>query len=322
MVLLFSSGYFLILNFQSLKLQRIIKQEINKGKLTSTADTFLNGFPFIPNLNVVGEPIAAQKARYLIHEKRYDEAIAILKSDKSSPFDTRIEYFLSMAYFEKNMPDSAIYYSHKVYEMKPLHFKNVSVLTNTMLMSGKQKEAEAILDQFMSHKRKDKDACLYACSFYDKTGSLDKAVIIIDSATVWFPKDTTVIRQKNYLLRKQVLSSSKATVDAALEAYRNKRYPEAINYLSKLLTIYPAYAEAREYRAFSYFYTREYTRSIEDVNILIAGGANRSNLYNLMGVNFYNLDNRDEACKNFTRAKNMGDRDGLANFTRYCQPIK
>jgi putative inorganic carbon (hco3(-)) transporter len=322
LILIAGSSYILILNFNSLKLQRIIKQEINTGKLTSPANMFVEGFPFIPNLNVVGEPIAAQKARYLINEKRYNEAISILKNDHASPYDTRPEYFLAMAYYEKKMPDSAMYYSGKVYEMKPYHFKNISILTNTMFQQGKATEAEKILEKYLSEKKKDKEASMFASSFYEKTGNIQKAINIIDSAGVWFPADTNVVKQKTYLHRRQVLITNKEIVDAALLAFREKKYQESIGYLNKLLNIYPSYAEAREYRAFSFFFQKEYAQSNGDLDILINSGNHRANLFNLRGVNFYNLGNLEEACKNFTIAKNMGDKDGTANYTRFCQTQK
>lgn len=322
LILLLGSSYLMYLNFRSLRLQRIIKQEINKGVLTSPADLFLKEFPGIPNLNVVGEPIAAQKARYLIHEKRYDEAISLLKNDHSSPYDTRPEYFLAMAYYEKGMTDSAIYYSQRVYEMKPRHFKNISILTNTLMGTGKQKEAEAILDKYMVQSRKEKDACLYASSFYDKTGSIDKAVKIMDSAVVWFPKDTTIARQKSFIQRRLVLSTSKPVLDAAVGAYFSQKYAEAIPLLSQLLVKYPSFPDAREYRAFSYFFLKDYTRSIEDVNALLAQGIKRPNLFNLLGVNYYNLGKKEEACTHFKTARDLGDKDGNENYIRFCQTVK
>jgi len=271
---------------------------------------------------VVGEPIAAQKARYLISEKRYNEAISLLKNDQSSPFDTRPEYFLAMAYFERKMPDSAIYYSRKVYEMKPLHFKNISILTNTMLQEGKEKEAEVILDGYLASGKLDKEVAIFASSFYDRSGSLQKAVSVIDTAAVRFPADTTIVKQRNYIHRRLILSENKVTVDAALEAFRAKRYSEAVGYLDRLLTIYPTYAEAREYRAFSHFFLNNYAKSVEDLKILISEGDRKANLYNLLGVNYYNLQKKDEACVNFKIARDMGDKDGTTNYARFCQQPK
>ena len=65
--------YIFYLNFESLKLQRIAKQELNAGTLTTPSEVFMNGFPFIPDINVEGEPIAVSKSRYLITEEKYQQ---------------------------------------------------------------------------------------------------------------------------------------------------------------------------------------------------------------------------------------------------------
>ena len=145
LVLLILSAYILMLNFQSLKLQRIIKDEMNTGKLTQSSDMFMNGFPWVPDINVVGEPIAAQKARYLINEKKYDKAIALLKKDHSSPYDTRPEYFIAMSYFNQGKLDSAYLYNQKVYEIKPNMFENLSMICGIFERTGRTKEAYLFL---------------------------------------------------------------------------------------------------------------------------------------------------------------------------------
>ncbi len=197
-----ASAWVLVQYFNSLKLQRIIKQEILRGKLTSPADKFLTGFPAIPNLNGEAEPIAVQKARFLLNEKRYQEAISLLKKDDSSPYDSRKEYFMAMAYMELKMPDSALYYSSKVYELKPNNFKNISIMTNIMQQQGRGAEAEPILDAFLEKHPKNVEALRYASGFYDRIGKLDKAVAAVDTAISVAPADTIVIKQKAYLDRK------------------------------------------------------------------------------------------------------------------------
>ncbi|OQB79911.1 MAG: O-Antigen ligase [Bacteroidetes bacterium ADurb.Bin123] len=313
------SAWVLVQYFNSLKLQRIIKQEILRGKLTSPADKFLSGFPAIPNLNGEAEPIAVQKARYLLNEKRYQEAISLLKDDRSSPYDSRKEYFMSMAYMELKMPDSALYYSQKVYELKPNNFKNISIMTNLMREKGMVAEAEAILDGYMEKHPRNVEALRYASGFYDRAGKLDKALAAIDTAFVLDPKDTIVIRLKTYLDRKFVTSKYKETFDAALAAFREKRYGESVRLFSQILDEKSDYLEAREYRAFSYFYLRDYAKSIADIRNLVENGVTRSNLYNLLGVNLYNSGNREDACTWFKAAMDQGDKDGTTNFNRYCK---
>lgn len=314
-----ASACVLVQNFHSLKLQRIIKQEILRGKLISPADKFLTGFPAIPNLNGEAEPIAVLKARYLINEKRYQEAISLLRTDNASPFDGRKEYFTAMAFMDMKMPDSALCYYSKMYELKPNNFKNISIMTNLMQQQGRAALAEQILERYLEKHPENLEALRYASGFYDWIGKPEKAVAAVNLAVSLAPEDTMVIKQKAYLDRKVVTSLYKATFDAAMEAYGEKRYGESVRLFSEILDEKPDYLEAREYRAFSYFYQRDYNKSNADLDYLIRHGTNRPGVYNLHGVNFYNLGKLDEACPWFKAAMEKGDRDGTNNYNRYCK---
>jgi putative inorganic carbon (hco3(-)) transporter len=321
-LLITASVYILILNFYSLKLQRIVQTEITRGILTSPASLFVNGFPDIPNLNSVGEPIAVNKARYLINEGQYEKAIEILKNDNSSPYDARKEYFLAMAYAKLNISDSAIAYCRKVYGLKPNHTKNVLLLCNLLKLKGEQNQSETILDKYLISNKVNKEAWIFASGFYEKSGNMLKAVTIMDTAAKYFPDDTMVIKQKSVLDRKAVIVLNKVLYDKASSAFNEKKYRDAAGYYSELLSIAPGFAEARNFRAYSYYFLKEYTKSNLDLDILISGGESRSALFNLRGVNFNNLGNKDEACNNFKIAAGMGDKDGLNNYARFCQPVK
>jgi putative inorganic carbon (hco3(-)) transporter len=312
------SAWVLVQYFNSLKLQRIVKQEILKGKLTSPASMFLEGFPAIPNLNGEAEPIAVQKARYLLNEKRYKEAISILQYDHSSPFDSRPEYFMAMAYMELKKPDSTLFYSKKVYELKPNNFKNITILTNTLHQEGRSEEAEIILGKYLAKHPDSNEALRYASGFYDRAGNIQKATALIDSAAIRFPNDTTIVKLKTNLNRRLNYSLHKETFDIALAAFKAQKYVESARLLSTILAVTPSYPEAREYRAFSCFYLKEYAKSNIDLDFLLAYGVNGSNLLNLRGVNYYNLGNVEEACKNFKAAMEKGDKDGITNYNRFC----
>ena len=323
-----AAAWVLVQNFNSLKLQRIVKQEFLKGKLTSPASMFLEGFPAIPNLNGEAEPIAVQKARYLVNEKRYEEAISLLKNDHSSPYDSRPEYFIAMAYLELKKPDSTLIYSQKVYELKPNNYKNITMLTYTLYKEGRSEEAEVILEKYLAKHPDNREALLYASGFYDREGKIRKAMALIDSAATYFPNDTTVMRLKNNLERRLNYSLHKEAFDAALTAFSAQKYVESARLFSIILAVTPSYQEAREYHAFSCFFLKEYAKSNADVDLLLNSevnrpnllnsGINRPNLLNLRGVNYYNLGNREEACKNFKAAMEEGDKAGITNYNRFC----
>lgn len=317
-----AAAWVLVQNFHSLKLQRIVKQEIMRKKLTSPAEKFLTGFPAIPNLNGEAEPIAVQKARFLLNEKRYREAISVLKKDHASPWDSRPEYFLSMAYNELKMPDSSLYYSQKVYEIKPNNFRNISVMANILLQQKRGGEAETMVDGYLERFPTDPDALKYASGFFDRLGKLEKASAVANAAFMHFPQDSVVRKQKTYIDRKVVIALYKETFDQALEAFRAKRHQEAVRLFGEILAQKPDYLEAREYRAFSYYNLRDYRKSNEDLRYLLEQGSVRANLLNLLGVNFYSLGSKEEACRYFREAMEKGDKDGTTNYNRFCKQME
>ncbi len=317
-MILIATAYMLNENFTSLKLQRIVIEDINRGKLSHPASMFLDGFPSVINLNTMAEPIAVQKARYLINENRNDEAIALLKVDKSSPYDTRPEYFIAMAYYNQNNVDSGMVYSEKMYKLKPNFFKNIAKLCDVLQERNKLKEAEVMIDTYLSNTKGNKDAWLYASSFYFKSNNFKKAVSVIDSAVNFFPTDSLILKQREIIDNKAIIMPYQSLYDLASNAYNEKKYAEAIRYYSELLIKIPGYMDALERRAFCYYFSKEYVKSNKDLDFMISKGMIRSNLYNLRGVNYNSLGNKDEACKNFKIAFDMGDKDGLNNYPKLC----
>jgi len=61
----------------------------------------------------------------LINETRYREAIDILLPDQSSPYDSRREYYLALAYNQIGKTDSAQFWLTRAKLLKPLSTLNV-----------------------------------------------------------------------------------------------------------------------------------------------------------------------------------------------------
>jgi len=153
--LLLGTLYILHLNFESLKLQRIAKQELLSGVLTTSSEVFVTGFPSIPDIGCEGVPIAVVKGRYLIVEGKYQQALDILNQDHSSPYDTRREFFIAVAYAMLGQPDSSLAYTNRVYALKPYFSKNISVMASALESKGKLKEALQVLDDHVALNSKD-----------------------------------------------------------------------------------------------------------------------------------------------------------------------
>jgi len=318
LVLLLFCAYILILNFQSLKLQRIIKDEMNTGGLTTSSDMFMNGFPWVPDINVVGEPISAQKARYLINEKKYDKAIEVLKKDHSSPYDTRPEYFIAMAYFNQGKNDSALVYNQKVYQLKPLMFENLSMMCAILERTGRSQETSPLLEAYLTKVKDNSKAWVMHTQFLNNLGDLKNAAACIDSAYKYLPSDTTIVRRREFQKSRLLIAPHIDLFNRALGAYQTQKYADAAQLLTEFINKEPNLPEMYEYRAFSYYFTQQFQASINDIDKMFSFGVKRANLLNLKGVNLQSLGKREEACEFYKAAMDAGNKDGGTNYKQFC----
>ena len=288
--LMLGSIYIFYLNFVSLKLQRVAKQELNAGTLTSKSEVFLNGFPAIPDINIEGEPIAVSKSRYLITEEKYQQAIDLLKKDNSSPYDTRQEFFIGMAYLKMNQPDSALVYADKVYRLKPYFSGNISVMSSAYEMKGNLVKALKVLDDHMELNSKNSQ-----------------------------PVSEIIYQQQASLTTRVKIQQNQEQFNNGLESFNRKDYDKAIKYFSAFIDREQGVAQVFEYRAFCYFYLKKYQLSLNDINKAIALDATKPGYINLRGVDQQMLGNVPAACADFQTAINMGDKDAKNNYEKFCK---
>lgn len=123
MVLIFSVIVFW-LNFRSLRMEELVRQDDADRWMALPSGFVIEGFSCIPNLTSISEPVAVVKGRYLVRDTRYREAVSVLLPDRSSPWDSRREYWLSKAYAGMGKADSAAYWLDQAKRLKPLAASN------------------------------------------------------------------------------------------------------------------------------------------------------------------------------------------------------
>ncbi len=139
MLMMVGSLWLLQMNYRSAKVQRLSVQDVAEGRLGYGRDLWIGplgtwtirpelsgttdpeAFPAIPNITFWGESVDVLKARYLVEEGRYREAIGLLQSDRVNPWDSRREYVLARVFQAINEPDSALYYAREAHRMKPFY---------------------------------------------------------------------------------------------------------------------------------------------------------------------------------------------------------
>lgn len=317
-VLLGASAWILYVNFQSSKNQRIVYQEIMAGNLREPSGKIIAGFPFIPNVSIWGEPIATLKARYLIEEEKYEEAIEILRSDESSPWDARREFFMAMAFNNLKQYDSALYYSEIAAAIKPNYFRNIHLAASLLERKGDNERVKKYYTDFLENNKRDGQAWLIASNFYVKNNEFEKASELISEARQYLRRDTMLQRQERFLDHRLNVEPHMALFNRANGHFQDKQYQRAVNLLNEFLEKVPDHTQAYQLRSFSYYYLQEYGKSIADANQVLQSAPDNSSLINLRGVCHRALNRLDDACRDFKTSMEMGNASGKTNYERFC----
>jgi len=300
-------------------MQKIVSDEISAGKLRLSSETILNRYPWIPNNNIFGEPITVQKARYLLSEKKYAQAIALLKRENPNPFDSRREYFMASAYLALGKTDSALLWNNQVLKLKPYLHENIAMMCNIYERTGRIQETIPLLEKYLNRDKYNNKAWLLITQYLDKSGDLKKAVSYSEDASKYLPTDASILQNREYLNTRLLVYPYNDNYDKAVASYKGKEYETAIPLFSELIGKGVKLPKLFEYRAFCYYFTQQYQSSMQDIDHLFLSGTRQPNLLNLRGIDLQKLGNQTEACSFFKEAMKAGDQEGAANFNRFCK---
>jgi tetratricopeptide (TPR) repeat protein len=306
-------------NVRSLYYQLAARQEVFFGTFSKNADYFLKGYPAMPNLTCLGEPITIAKSRYLILEKRYPEAISLLKNDRTSPYDSRADYYLSLIYDKRNMTDSAIYWARSALRKQPLYGGTVLALSGTLYREGNKEEAMAMLDNYILKYPYNPKAFLFSAKWHFREGKVVQANKILASGAHVIYTDTAVAREVPVLLAMIRLYPYHIAYDSAKRLMNAGKYPEALSIFNLIVNKKPKFIETYTFRALCFSNVGKYHESIRDINHAIRSGLNeRYDLINLRGVNKHKLGKVYAACQDFKKAMEHGNTQAAGNYQRFC----
>ncbi len=312
------SVYVYALDVKHLQLLNIYKQEMKAEVLKKPARIFVDGFAWIPNISVETEPVAVITSRYLINEGKYQEALSLLVKDHSNPYDPRREYFMGMAYMKTGNADSAISCFYQVYRFKPRELQNLHVLCNLLSENGRGTEATGLLKVYLTTFPESKAVWLQLAGIHKKAGEFKIALATIDSSLKYFRNQTELIALKNQINREAKIKPYAGFYDRAAVSNQKGNFAEGLKFINEFLKHETTLAEAYEIRASSYFFLRDYKSSMHDIETALKLGLASGSLYNLRGMNWNELGNREAACNDFENSKKLGDKNGGINYQRLC----
>lgn len=303
--------YILFLNFKSLRVQKLVKEDLQFKPIRLTSSYLEKEFTHIPNLTSNAEPIAVQKARYLINEKKYNKAYNLLINDKTSLFDGRREYFLAILFYHQKKYDSVIRYAEQCRTIKPKYFRNLKVLSSAYRYKQEYDKALAVWKNYVENTPNEVRAWRRIIQLSRLKGDKQSVLKYTDTIKKLFPKNA--ISKRKEIGRNTVYREAK-------KHFKDGSYKQALALYSRFIVSNPKHIKSRESRAFCNYLLKNYKESNQDIDILeeIKGSLNPL-LINLRGVNYYSLKDVDKACESFKRAKNMGDKDGISNYAKFCK---
>ncbi len=317
-LVLISTSYLLNENIKSLKLQRIIKEELNSGKLKSPSELFLKGFPPIPDITILEEPIAVQKARYLIKEKKYNQAREIMRNDNSNPFDARKEYFTANTFYKEKQYDSAFHYAKKALKLKPFFYNANALVSFVYERRGELDKSIELWRNYLKRVKKKEEAWRIPVVLLMRQNKLKEAESLIDSACRYLPKRKKLLTLRTSIKQKMIPTDKLVIYQEARKFYNNKNYKEAIPLFSQLIKDVPEFVQAYQLRAICYFYLKKNKEAIKDINNYeqITGNL-PANIINIRGACYLGSGDKVKAKQDFKKAMEMGDKDGKNNYNKF-----
>jgi putative inorganic carbon (hco3(-)) transporter len=319
-LLMGSVAFILLSNFYSARYQEISRQDLEGKKYSHSAAYMISRFPLIPNLDVAGAPISVIKAGYLLHERKYAQVIGLLKNDRSSPYDSRPEYFMALAYEKLGDTTNELDCLVKSIELKPFYYNSVRKICRIYDDRKDYSSALSCLNHYLSRQKDNKDAWFYCSVLWEKSGKPGKSQNAVDSALVYIPADTVLMNRRTGVLQRIRLMPYQAIVDSGLSYSRNKEYAEAIRCFTELLNRDSSLSLLYEYRGECYYFTRDFSKCIADLNMAIKAKPFEGSLYNYRGASLHFLGRDSEACRDFERGKKLNDPNAAGNYSKLCVP--
>jgi len=305
-------------NFVSNKLQRILLQEITAGALKQPSDVFMKGFPAIPNVGAWGESTSSMIARYLINEKKYQETIELLKDERNNPYDSRKEYFIALAYNGLGQKDSALHYARLSYKLKPFHQRNTFLMLSIMELKNMNDSIPKYLDHYLATEKSDPNAFVAATNYFVKVKNEKKAFEVIQEAKNYHPTDPNVAQLYQSLYQTQIASKYKDEFSKGATLYNAKNYAEAVKVFESYTQRVPEDMNGFKMLVFSYYNAKLFQKCIDTINGLTGKIPPDSELINLRGVAYKELNDTAKACADFKTAVEMGNTFAKTNQDKFC----
>ena len=306
--------------FESLKIQKFVMGEVNSDPKMATID--VEKLPDMPNLSSSTLPMKAMLSRYYIRDKRFDDALRVLKeSEKDNPYLHYNDFLRTSIYASLNKMDSAHFYAKRAFNAWP---RASSYYKNIIFTSAKLKDTNEIKRALQVSLDAKNDIAItwnqYLLGMFEVKRGTDKALLeTLNQTLKKFPADTAILNPTRVMLMggNSSLQSLTAKGNALFVQGKYTQAAQAYIEMSKLDTGNFTHLE----NAGICFYAGK--RFAESLIYFAKSeqhpGNNTGKSAYFGGMSQLSLGKKPEACASFQRAQLKSYPDAAAAIAQNCK---
>jgi O-antigen ligase len=312
------------LTYDSLKIQKFVMGEVNADPVMKTED--VEKLPSIPNMSSSTLPLKAMIARYYIRDKKYDEALRLLKeSDNVNPYLYYNDFLRTAIYAAKNNFDSALYSGKRAFYNWP---NATSYYKNLIFAASKKKDSTEIKKAFnliVDHFNTPFTWNNYLLGMYEVKGSADANLNnMLDSAIKMFPNDLATFSQTRALFNRNLKDANNKNANdyttEGLQAFQKGQYVKAASCYASAFKLDPTNYTHAENVGICFYTAQKFADAIDYFKKSISVGSSttgKSEYY--LGMSYIATGKKLEACNALQLANAKKYPDAVAAITNNCQ---
>lgn len=328
-LILLPAVWFSSLHLKSLRVQRIIYQDIKENEEVYSAplDAVLS-LPDFPNLVLGCVPVNGVRAEYLIQNNKPVEALAELgRFPELNKYSNHCDNLRSTLFESLGQADSAYYYSHKAFFSYP----RVLPYYKRFLRCCVLKSDTASMGQAFRLIRKFRPQGIvvdaYLRGMQDVVKGKDPRLdSLLEDALVRYPADSVqLLETKKLFTRNGWIKPGNADIDdfasQAVFYFRKNDFKNAAEMWMKSAEKEPDVISHQENIGICFVKLNQFAKAIPYFNKVLKMGTSNKNGKTefLLGISYIGINDRKNGCKFLGKAAELGYPDTRQYLDAYCK---
>ena len=323
--------YFSYQTFKAYQFENDTTFDLQLSQPTYRYDKIVDLIPSFPNTATNSQPYIEVAAIYAFKELKFEKALKYFnQSQKINPYTGRAEWYKYQIFKERGILDSARYYAHKAFEIRP---RNQDYYLSALVVDANIKETAAILKTHHKFIKYGQDPSTWintSSALAQSNYPNDKILKFIATGLVIFPNDSTLQnRQKSFQKDAQLAQQNKIQNNAntntsnivlATQYATNLQFDKALPYFKKAAVDDPTNIIITQNIGICYFQTKQFKTAInyleKSLNLpQLADGKTEF----LLGAAYFNTNNKNKACNYLIIAENKNYPGAAQLVAQYCK---